>query len=82
MAICDSTSLHEKGLIACDMIYPHFTTEIFRVLHNPDKRWYCLREQKREVLLMRNYGPNGALGKSFSERLTSIISLDCRLLTY
>ncbi|KAK3178234.1 hypothetical protein OEA41_000367 [Lepraria neglecta] len=55
LAICDSISLHEKDLIACDETYPHVTTEIFHVLHNPDQRWYYLREQKREeVLLMRN----------------------------
>ncbi|MCJ1369111.1 hypothetical protein MMC20_000319 [Loxospora ochrophaea] len=63
LAVCHSASLREKDLIACDMIYPHVTTEIFHVLHNPNQKWYFLREQKQdEVLLMRNYGPNGALG--------------------
>ena len=64
LAVCHSASLREKDLIACDMIYPHVTTEIFHVLHNPNQKWYFLREQKQdEVLLMRNYGPNGALGQ-------------------
>ena len=70
LAVCDSTSLQEEDLIACDMIYPHVTTEIFHVLHNPDQKWYYLREQRgEEILLMRNFGPNNALGMNSSEWL-------------
>lgn len=56
ISVCDSRSLRREDLVACDMIYPHITTEIYHILHNKNQQWYYLPAQQRdEVLLMKTF---------------------------
>ena len=56
LAVCDSRTLSKEDLVACDMMYPDITTEIYHVLYNPEQRWFYLPAQRNdEALLMKNF---------------------------
>jgi hypothetical protein len=56
LACLDYRTLPEEDLIAIKLYYPDREGAIFGVRHNPDHRWYYLREQQPdEVTLLKCY---------------------------
>ncbi|KAK0744331.1 hypothetical protein B0T21DRAFT_389709 [Apiosordaria backusii] len=55
LALCDSRSLDDDDLVASDIIYPHLELEASELWYNSNQRWYYLKGQMmNEVLLIMN----------------------------
>jgi len=56
LAVCDARSVHEKDLVATDLIYPDRTGEIYYAKFNPAHRWYYAPAMRNEeVILIKCY---------------------------
>ncbi|MCI0434176.1 MAG: methyltransferase [Gemmatimonadetes bacterium] len=54
LGLLDATSLGPGDLVACDLIYPDRTGEIYYVAHRPQHAWYYYPDMCRdEVLLLK-----------------------------
>jgi hypothetical protein len=68
LGVCDFRSLDvSRDLIASDNILPHMVGETYNVLHNKRHRWYYLKDQMpNEVLIFKSFDstPGVATSKS------------------
>lgn len=57
MGVCDFRSLDvSRDLIASDNILPHTVGETYNVLHNKSHRWYYLKDQRpNEILVFKSF---------------------------
>lgn len=56
LAFCDSASMPDDDLIECDQVRRHFRGATMYALDNPGHRWYYLRDQRpEEVVLMKMF---------------------------
>jgi len=56
LALADGSSVPEDDLVACDLVYPDRTGEIFELSNNPAHRWYYFPEMRRtETVLIKGY---------------------------
>ena len=59
LAVCDSATVQEKDLVACDLVYDHYEGEHYRARYNPEHKWYYWPNQTRdEVILIQNFDSN------------------------
>ncbi|MDN3520162.1 CmcJ/NvfI family oxidoreductase [Halomonas ramblicola] len=56
LALLDASSLDLDDLMATDLVYPDRTGEIYHLAYNPNQRWYCFPDMRRdEFLLIKGY---------------------------
>jgi hypothetical protein len=57
LGVCDFRSLDvSRDLIASDNILPHTVGETYNVLHNKSHRWYYLKDQRpNEILVFKSF---------------------------
>jgi len=56
LTVVDGASVREKDFIACDIVYPDRTGEIYELAHHKGQQWYYYPEMRRdEVLLIKGY---------------------------
>lgn len=56
LAICDSRSVEQRDLIACDIVRRTYVGETYFGLHNETQRWCYLSEQApHEISLLKIY---------------------------
>lgn len=52
LAVCDSRTVLDSDLVESDFIYPNLESETYAVLYNPSHRWYFMKDQCSDDLLM------------------------------
>ena len=56
LAVADARSVQSSELVPSDLIYQHRVGETYNVIFNPEHRWYYVKEQRPdEVLLLKCY---------------------------
>ncbi|KAH8769124.1 hypothetical protein F5883DRAFT_65530 [Diaporthe sp. PMI_573] len=56
LAVCDSNTLADEDLEACDLVYDNYEGEHYRVKHSNKHMWYYWSQQTRdEVILIQNF---------------------------
>ncbi len=56
LAVCDGRSMQQRDFIEQDLIYRDRNGEVYAVAYNPHHRWFYLRGQRKdEVLLLKCY---------------------------
>jgi len=56
LAVCDSRTVGESDLVESDFIYPDFESETFCVSFSPSQKWYYMKDQGRQdVLVLSNF---------------------------
>ncbi len=56
LALADARTIRPVDLVACPIIYPGRTGEVFELLHHPDQEWYWFPEMTcREILMFKGY---------------------------
>ena len=56
VAVSDARSIHDKDLVATDLIYPDRTGEIYYVKFNPGHKWfYAPAMRDDEIILIKCY---------------------------
>lgn len=56
LAFCDGSTVNEDDLIATDHVRRHHVGEVLYARYNPAQKWYYLKHQKRnEVVLLKNF---------------------------
>lgn len=67
LAVCDSSTVSEDDLVESDYIYPNFEGENYIVKANEAHRWYYMKEQDQDdILIITNYDSETGNRKSFS----------------
>lgn len=67
LAVCDSRSVLDSELLECDLVYPDYEGEHFKVKYSGAHRWYYWRHQIRdEVILIQNFDSDGTARKRCS----------------
>lgn len=65
LAVCDSRTVAEEDLVESDYIYPNFEGENFMVKASEAHRWYYMKEQDQDdVLIITNYDSETGKRKS------------------
>lgn len=63
LAVCDATSMRSADFVACDLLYPDRTGEIYYVAHRDSHRWYYFPDMQRdEALLLKCFDSERARG--------------------
>jgi hypothetical protein len=56
LAVSDARSVHDRDLVATDLIYPDRTGEVYYVKFNPDHKWfYAPAMRDDEIMLIKCY---------------------------
>lgn len=64
LAVCDSRTVAESDLVESDFITPNFEGETFCVSFNPSHKWYYMKDQGRQdVLVLSNFDSETGLRK-------------------
>lgn len=54
LVMCDSRTVRAEELFTVDLIFPHYISELYKLIYNPDQKWYYVEYQMSdEVWLMK-----------------------------
>ncbi|PSN62769.1 hypothetical protein BS50DRAFT_501517 [Corynespora cassiicola Philippines] len=45
LAVCDYGTVDRKDLVAVDLVFPHYVSELYKIWHNESQKWYYLDKQ-------------------------------------
>jgi len=64
LAVCDSRTVSESDLVESDFIYPNFESETFCVSFSPSHKWFYMKDQGRnDILVLSNFDSETGLRK-------------------
>jgi hypothetical protein len=60
LAVCDYQTVDRKDLVAVDLVFPHYVSELFKMWYNPTQKWYYLDRQMHEEVWLVKMCDSGA----------------------
>lgn len=54
LTVCDYQTVDRNDLVAVDLVFPHYVSELYKIYYNPAQKWYYLdRQMSDEVWLVK-----------------------------